>query len=49
MDGDLCLVDLCLLFFFLHYANVSHVLNLSISESNRANSHLARRGWAVTN
>src|SRR4030081_458997 len=33
MDCDLCLVYFGLLLFFLHYANVSHVLNLSISES----------------
>src|SRR6266481_5234018 len=39
MDGDLRLVDLCLLFFFFHYANVNHGLDLLISKSNRANSH----------
>jgi hypothetical protein len=28
MDGDLRLVDLCLLLFFFHNANVSHDMDL---------------------
>src|SRR5438270_739406 len=39
MDSDLRLVDLCLLFFFFHYASVSHGMDLLISQSNRSNSH----------
>src|SRR5437763_9926615 len=38
MDSDLRLIDLCLLFFFLHYASVSHGMDLLISQSNRSNS-----------
>ena len=28
MDGDLRLIDLCLLLFFFHYASVSHGMDL---------------------
>jgi hypothetical protein len=28
MDSDLRLIDFCLLFFFLHYASVSHGMDL---------------------